>query len=153
MRPLGAFCAGDIPLLAPWLQTFRGRKIVLVPHMDEEQIACARCLYRSKRSRLEIPLRPDGTCGKCAGGVTSCYPGEDAIAKLYAALADLRADTNRVELFDWPRLLGALDTTLDTFRQSGRSDLNDLIRQDLPGGPLIPFTQLVSLWRAMVETP
>jgi hypothetical protein len=130
---LGAFCADDIPHLAPWCAA-QSAPIVVVPHLDETQTRCQVChLPWAKISKRPIT---------CSHTIETRHPGEDACAALQAACP-------RVQLFDWPQLLFWFGLTPDAYRPP-RSDLNDLIRRDV-GAPITTLAHLTCLWQTMLE--
>lgn len=109
---LGAFCADDIPHLAPWCLQ-QSAPIVLLPHIDKP---------------------------------TDRYPCGIGWGKM----EELLRQAPNARMFRWGKLLWRHGLLFDTYRQSGRSDLNDLIRCDM-GDPITTIDHLAPIWRSVLE--
>lgn len=107
---LGAFCADDIPLLAPWCRQ-QTVPIVLVPQIDKP---------------------------------TDRYPRGIGWGKM-EALAELTG----ARLIEWRALLLTFGLNRQLFRESGRSDLNDLVRRDM-GDPVTTIERLTPIWQRVL---
>ena len=110
---IGAFCADDIPLLAPWLKMQPCPRIVFVPHLDTP---------------------------------TDRYPHGIGVARF----VQLRDQIPHARILPWRQLLAVFGLTAQSFRASGRSDINDLVRLDA-GPQITTMSQLFPLWQQLMR--
>lgn len=144
---LGAFCADDIPHLAPWCLQ-QSAPIVLIPHLDELQTRCPKC--RNGWAKISKRNVWENFACECGSVVEMRRVGQDACRALLEACFKASRGRVRVQILNWDEILDRLNVLLPRFQSSGRSDLNDLVRRDM-GDPIATIDRLAPIWRSVLE--